>query len=280
MALAMAHGATIRYHGSGSWDKLEGVGQTEGWQSATPPGPADTVRANWGGNTVTLDYETSVGRFQIGVDESGTFHVLNGGTLHAASGNKVGNNNNCTGTLLIDAGGTVNANGGWMMIAGSDLVTGIAEVSGTLDIEGHLWMATGSGSSASLTINPGGVVNVGANIGLGTIAPATAPTGGPATITVNMSGTLNLHHWDNTGSIRDGSVLNINQGGVVTIGGNRVSAANDYFAAGKIASDLGAIEATFNPGADLTTIIAVPEPATLGLLGAFGAIGLLRRRRS
>jgi hypothetical protein len=174
--------------------------------------------------------------------------------LNGAGSNKVGNNNNCTGTLIIDAGGIVNADSGWMMIAGNSNVTGIAEVSGTLNINGHLWMATGAGSSATLDIYDGGVVNVGQNIGLGTIAPANAETGGPATITVHEGGFLNLHHWDNTGSIRDGSVLNVNSGGVVVVGGNRVNAVNDYIAAGKIATNAAELLVSFSAEFNETTI--------------------------
>ena len=67
-------------------------------------------------------------------------------------------------------------------------------------------------------------------------------------------------------------------GGTVTVGGNRVTDANNYFAAGRIGSDLGAIQATFDSGSNVTTIIGIPEPSTL-LLGAFAALGFLRRRR-
>ena len=297
----MAQGATLRYRTSGPWESLatwdpaanDGAGAWTGagWMKESAPDVTDTVRANWGGqfgNTVTLGYDTTVGQFQIGVDEGGTFHILSGGILRTSTGNnKVGNNtpnnpasdkynNPITGALIIDAGGEVHSTG-WLMIAGnSGALTGEVTVSGVLNSASHLWMATGGqkadtgpASNAILTINGGGVVNVGENIGLGTIN-AKDPSGGTATITVNNGGTLNLHHWSNAvteppeeahdGSIQDGSVLVINGGGTVNVGGNRVAQANEWFAEGKIASDTGMIEVSFDAGANLTTITA-PAPA-------------------
>ena len=61
------------------------------------------------------------------------------------------------------------------------------------------------------------------------------------------------------------------------MGGNRVGQANDYFALGKIASDLGAIEAVYTADGDFTTITAIPEPATMMLLGLGGL--LIRRKK-
>ena len=110
LLMASVSSAAIRFHGNGSWDMLEGIGQPEGWQSAVAPGAADVVRANWGGATVTLNYETTVGAFQSGVDESGTFQIQSGGILNAGN-SKVGNNNFCTGWLTVTTGAVVNAGG-------------------------------------------------------------------------------------------------------------------------------------------------------------------------
>lgn len=263
LTAGMSLGDTLRYRANGPWQDLDDG--THGWVSPDAPDATDTVRANWGGAEITLDYETTVNKFEAGVDESGIFHILAGGVLNTNAGNnKVGNNNACTGTLIVDAGGTVNSTG-WLMIAGNSTVTGIAEISGTLNSAGHLWMATGTGSTATLTINEGGVVNVGGNIGLGTVNAST-PSGGVATVNVNFGGLLNLNHWDDSKSIQNGSVLNID-GGVVVIGGNRVTAVNNYAAAGKIKAygGEGTVDVVYNSSSNKTTVLGLhpmnPMPA-------------------
>jgi hypothetical protein len=272
--------ANLRYKGNGPWQDVEGVDGVSGhgWQGGALPGTLDTARANWGGATITLDYAApTINKFELGVDESGGFHILSGGNLTTLSDSRVGHNGGAgvVGTLTIDLGGQVNV-GSWLGIGHNG--TGIAIVEGTLSTNSHLWMgAGGSGGNGTLTINNGGVVNVGGNIGLGTINAST-PSGGTAVINVNDGGLLNLYQWSATTSIMDGSVLNINGTGTVIIGGNRVGQAYDYFGLGKIASDLGAIDAIYTAEGDFTTITAIPEPATMVLLG-LGALGLLRKKK-
>ena len=256
LLVSIGNAANIRYKASGPWEDVDPDGSADhGWQNATVPTEADTARANWGGGTITLDYETTTGKFQAGVDESGTFHILEGGILNTAIGNsKIGNNNDCTGTMIIDAGGVVNSTG-WLMIAGNSIVKGEAYVGGVLNSEGHLWMATGSDSVATLDIYDGGEVNVGQNIGLGTVN-ANDPSGGVATINVH-GGVLDLYQWSNTGSIQDGSVIDI-EFGTVIVGGNRVNAAEDYAAAGKITAFGGesTLNIVYDSGTNKTTITA------------------------
>jgi hypothetical protein len=280
MAADAVQGATIRYRQTGDWTLTAPTNTGPGWQNVSEmPTTADLGRINWGGSTVTVTTTVQIGALQIGVDESGTLVVANGGTLTTVPGSgqngrlTVGNNNAAaTGTLTVQSGGTVNA--GEILYIGLG-TTGQATVAGTVTVASHLWMGTTAGVTGTLSIS--GTVTVLGNIGLGTGNASTA-SGGSATINVLDGGLLSLDRWSNTASIFSGSILNIYQGGMVTIGGNRVAAANDYFTAGLIGTDLSGIQATFNPELNRTTIVAIPEPGSLAWLGMAG-LGLLVRRR-
>ncbi|MCK5564358.1 MAG: hypothetical protein KAJ07_03855 [Planctomycetes bacterium] len=131
--------------------------------------------------------------------------IMNGGDLTSTSWLAVGYSRNCQ--MIVETGGVAN-------------------------IGGHLWMAATSvlATNCVLDIN-GGTVNIGGNIGLGTV-DAVNPSGGVAYINVN-DGVLNLDHWNAAQSIQDGSVLDIELG-YVTIGGDQTEAVSGYVAAGRI----------------------------------------------
>jgi hypothetical protein len=288
--------ATIRYSNSGDYFDTLAAGNvgTNGWQNVAGvpglPGAADTIRFNWGNNTVTLaGLAPTVTTFQMGVDESGGLVVNNGGSLTTTGNSTIGNNNGgdnpVNGFLTISTGGYVKVGGvlqlGAGVPGGAGGLSGDIDLNGgTLEVQSHLWVGARSATTGTIDINNGGILRVlGGNFGLGTIN-ASAASGGSATVNVNEGGLLSLFQWSNTTSIFPGSMLNINQGGTVTIGGNRVTAANNYFTAGLIGTDLSGIQATFDSGLNLTTIVAIPEPNVVTLLGSLGLLSLMRRRRN
>ncbi|MGA2916671.1 MAG: PEP-CTERM sorting domain-containing protein [Sedimentisphaerales bacterium] len=69
-------------------------------------------------------------------------------------------------------------------------------------------------------------------------------------------------------------------GGVLQLIGNDTATVNGFVTAGKIITSLenGTIQATYNSGTNRTTVIAIPEPATICLLG-FGVLSLIRRKK-
>lgn len=265
----VAQGADIRFMGNG--DYLNPAG----WQGGAIPGASDTARFNWGNNTVTLaGAAPTISRFQMGVDESGGLVVNSGGSLTATGESTIGNNGSVTGFLTINSGGTVDSTGSWMAVGGGPNTTGLLTINGgTLNVTGHLWTAGNASSTATIDIN-GGSLNVGNAFELG---GTDFNPGGTATLTVRNGGLLSLAFLNATNAIQSGSLLNINDTGKVTINGDYVTTVNDYFAAGKIASDTGGIMATFDSG--VTTVVGIPEPGTVGLLGFAGLAGLMRRRR-
>lgn len=253
----MANAAVYRYEGNGAW---ENASVTEGWtldNGATHPGvlpgAADEARFNWGGATVTVSSAVpAVWRVYPGCDESGTLIVHDGGVVSmadclmmAVGGNPAGN----TGTLTVEAGGTVTAGG-------------------------HLWAAEHPASVGIVNIS--GTVSIGGIIGLGGVGFG---AGGIGLVNVLDGGVLHLTniHSDivNLPSIHPGSLLLVTGTGLATLPGDFVNVVQAYIDAGRIS---GVVVPVYDEGGVvIQTNIISPEPVSISLLG-LGALALLRKR--
>ena len=183
------------------------------------PGTNDTARSNWGNNTVTLAGEAPLlGSFQLGVDESGQLVVNAGGKLNTTGtqNSTVGNNNNAgvVGRLTVNAGGEVNVTN--VLFVGASATGIVTNDGGTVRITSHLWAGSGAVGVGTIYIANGGIINVGGNIGLGTVNAST-PSGGKCSVYVQDGGVLNLNQISPVNSIQPNSVLDISGSGVVTI---------------------------------------------------------------
>lgn len=260
MVAGQAMAATYRYRGSGDYMALN-------WNSnnivvTSLPGAADTIRANFANNTITLTVAAPlINNFELGVDESGQLTVDTGGILNTSGGQcAVGNNNtNCNGRLTVKTGGVVSVTN--LIFVGKGTVGTLTNNGGTVRCTSHLWVGSTATGVGTIYITNGGVFTVGGNIGLGTVN-AIAASGGKGSIYVQEGGVLNLTTIDAAGnSIQPNSVLDISGSGVVTKTGNFTAVMSAYTNAGKITAYGGAgmVGIDYNNlNVGKTTLTAIP----------------------
>jgi hypothetical protein len=285
LVAGIAQGATVRYKSSGDWGfTTNDTANAYGWRSTSLPGIDDVGRLNWGDNTVTVNGTYSIGKLQVGVDEKGNLIIANGGTLTSDSSGAqngdvvIGNGNNPagTGTMVVQAGGTLNV--GNILYHGIK-ASGSSEIFGTVNVASHLWTGwgDGGGQTGTININNGGILNVSGQLGLNW-----QNNGSAGYINVNDGGALNLAQLHGAGSsINGSSLLTIAEGGVVTKTANFVGVIDQYILDGKIVGEGGApLSVVYDEGTDLTSITVIPEPATFGLMAICGAALYFKRRIS
>ena len=259
--------ADIRYQNSGDYFDTVAVTGVNGWQAGGldnggVPGTNDTARANWGNNTITLAGEAPLLRnFQLGVDESGQLVVNAGGKLTTTGpdNSTVGNNNNAgvVGRLTVHAGGEVNV--GTVLFVGASATGILTNDGGTLRITSHLWGGSGANGVGTISIANGGIINVGGNIGLGTVNAST-PSGGKCSVFIEDGGVLNLNQISPVNSIQPNSVLDISGSGVVTIPNDVTAVISAYINALRITAygGLGTVGIDYNnTNVSKTTLFAM-----------------------
>lgn len=229
----------LRYRTGGSWGDITD-GTTNGWgfNPADPgtrvPTGTDEARVNWGGSTVTLDFEaTTFNRLLIGVDEPGVVEVQDGGILTTTEDVVVGNNGFIDATMFVNDGAVVNV--GRISWVGRGPIVGdtrgflTIEAGGTFNVDSHLWW----GATGEAVVNISGTLNQTGDgiLGLGT-QNASTPGGGTATVNILSGGEMNLNNIFTTdgltNSIQPGSKIDIQGTGRLTLPGNFVDSLGVY----------------------------------------------------
>ena len=247
LVASFASADVFRFMGNGNWEDSQWQNQTAGLNNVAPPGSGDTARMNWGGATCTLSTATTIYQLSTGVDENGNLVVASGGHLTTgAVWSSIGHTTGETGTLTVDAGGTV-------------------------DFGQHLWVGYNAGATGIIDIS--GTVSVGQMLGLGW-------NGGVGYVNVLDGGVLDLFqlHGDGISSIKNGSILDISGTGQVLLPGDYTGVLNAYIANDTISGNGVLGNVTWDVVDGTTIVTAVPEPATMSLLG-LGALALLRKKK-
>ena len=159
---------------------------------------------------------------------------------------------------------------------------------GSLALAGNAYMGMGAGSNGTLTVNSGSVSVGGATIigeaGSGTLVM----NGGTLTSTWQVlfgnaggtghvqldGGTMDVHSLIMTSGTMDIT------GGLLKMKWDYTPSINAFVAAGLITGygGSGSVVVEYDTATEYTMVTAVPEPATMMLLG-LGGLGLLRRKR-
>lgn len=301
LVLAVASTATVQAFSQ--WGAGVNPATSTAWETATnwnnvPAYGQDVyVTADRTGTYAPVINSAATGDFVLvgwaGFGSGNTTLTVNSGSLTSAKEIQVGNAS--VGTLTVNGGA---AHAGWDMVVGDATGTGTLNVNGgTADTPYQMVLGRGVGSAGTLHTTAG-TVNVAGNLVVGW-------AGGTGSLNMN-GGTVNSNgtFWfaPDLGSqaninILDG-VLNLKGATQIDVGGtyhveiqkgtinwynslpNGPETILAWAAAGKWSGyGSGAnIRASYDAGTQITTITAVPEPATMALL-SLGGIAMLRRNR-
>jgi len=178
--------------------------------------------------------------------------------------------NNVGGVLRVLNGGSITTKVAWSAVGYNNPAHTIVDAGGTYNFGQHAWIGLLAGAVGTLDIS--GTATVGQMLGIGW-------NGGVGTVNVKDGGVLDLFqmHGDGSSSVKVGSVLNIDTGGQVLLPGDYTAVIEAYIANGRMASNgvIGPVAIDVSSGD--TVLTAIPEPATMLLLGLGGV--LLRRKK-
>ncbi len=273
LAVALILLSGISFSADAFWDAdnvsgTDGLWSTAGnwWTNATGGMPAGGPDGDFmvgfnHANLVVCTLDTAVSVNQIKLAEGGVGHlkIVSGGSLTTAwdQWSGVGFGSGGLGTLEVDGGSFTSQGGG-----------------------GHLFVGgnAGAGAVGNIIVRGGGTMTIGqgdtnAQFGLGW-------DGGTGNALIE-DGLLWISNWSNDQSINANSNMNIT-GGTVRIKGYRLDDIYTKVGDGRITgygyADLDHVIVEWDAAAEETVITAIPEPATMTLLG-LGGLALLRRKK-
>jgi hypothetical protein len=209
------------------------------------PGASDQARVITG-TTAILDASTSINDLLLGdlnaANDSGYVVITNGATLTLAAARSVriawSSTGQSGGVSLYD-GSTINAAG---------------------DVELGL---TASAVSAVLNVFAGTAVTMGGNLEMGLVSSTGASTVNIDGGTVDVGGVLDL---------KKGASIVMDNAGKLILAGDQVDVVNSMLETKIFGADSVSYDGS------KTTVSAIPEPATLGMISAAGAAILFVRR--
>ena len=266
----------VRFEGSGTGVAGSGDGiwqnganwrnQEIGYADGYAAGSNDTVRIK-GGQTATLTGTAEIGGLLMGDNEAAPTLIIDGGQLSVIDPNKKGWSSisfNQTSTLEIKNGGVLD-----FAHAGNVLVGQVDSIDGTLVsvvVEDGLLKTAGS-------------FRMGGNYDGSHTSSVHVVVGSAGTLDV---GSLYIDNDNNT--LGKGSVwLNLEEGGSLVVDGDQTGQVSTWIGDGRIlfngfSGGTEDVDYTSTVAGGHTTIVAIPEPATIGLITSFGGAVLFIRR--
>ena len=246
-----------------------------------------------------VEITTANGSIRVGNDSgaSGTIDMT-GGTLKAKSFISLGHAG--TGSMTMSAGAVETS----AFVVGINGAGDFDMSGGTITLDSHV--RVGEGAGEGVWTMSGGLL-----VATNYIAAGWGATGAGEMNTINMSdgelrtgdlrlglvgdGTLNLSGGEinvniyGSGAYTNGLVFNSNGGeGLLDItadgtlnwlGGNFTNEVNAFITSGDIINSIeGELSVIYNSGSNITTVTAIPEPATLGMIAFLGGVMFWIRR--
>ena len=286
LVAGLAQAAEIRYKSSGDWSATtNSTGDAYGWRTTGAlPGDGDLGIINWGSNTVTGTASHSIGTLRVGQDEKGVLVIASGGTLTTVAGSGQngrltrgqGEGGAGTGYMLVQSGGIVNVA---EILYNGNKANGTADIYGQVNVASHLWTGWNNGITGTYNIYDGGELNVSQMLGLNW-----QNNGAIGLLNVYDGGVVNLSQLRADGvSVQGSSLVTIAGSGVIYLanggGSGWVNIVQEqYIDTGKIVGEGGATVVPTWDAENDRVVIAIPEPATLGLMGIFGIGAFVIRR--